>query len=121
MKSTKNMKLRAGVFAVAAVFATAAPAAEPLPLLRSDPCPDGAAVLAAQTPADHSLEKAVRAALDEVALDRLTDIEVVAIGTTVCLRGRAANTTDYHRAEEAVAAVGGVVDVENRLKIPLAE
>lgn len=102
-------------------FATASFAAEPDPILEPDPCPDGDVVLAAQTPADEALQRAAQSALDKATLDRLTDVEAVAIGTTVCLRGRAANLTDYRRAEEIVAGVGGVVEVENRLKVPLAE
>ena len=103
------------------MLATAAFAAEPEPLLEPDPCPDGDVVLAAQTPADEALQRSAQAALDAATLDRLTDVEAVAIGTTVCLRGRAANLTDYRRAEEIAASVRGVVQVENRLKVPLAE
>ena len=88
----------------------------PLP----DPCPDGKAVLAAQTPADQALQARVQTALDTAKLERLTKIEVVAIGKTVCLRGTAANTTDRKRAESIADEVEGVGQVVNELAIPLA-
>lgn len=90
---------------------------EPLP----DPCPDGAEVLAAQTPADRELEARVKGALSLQGFDRLTEIDVATIGTTVCLRGQAATPTDSERAEGIAARVRGVDDVVNRLQIPIAD
>lgn len=107
--------------AAIAMIATTVHAADPVPAFEPDPCPDGDAVLAAQTPADKALQLRVEGALAVAGLDRLTEVEVAVIGTTVCLRGRAANTTDYETAEATVAKLGGVAQVENRLRIPLAE
>ncbi len=117
----KILRINTATIVLLAMLATASPAAEPEPILEPDPCPDGDVVLAAQTPADVALQASAQTALDAAGLDRLTDVEAVAIGTTVCLRGRAANLTDYRRAEEIAAGVRGVVEVENRLKVPLAE
>jgi hypothetical protein len=86
-----------------------------------DPCPDGKGVLAAQTPADQALQNRVEGALATAGLERMTKVEVAAIGSTVCLRGTAASTTDRKRAEVAAAEVDGVANVVNRLAIPLAE
>lgn len=104
----------------AGLLATTVAAQEP-PVLEPGPCPDGEAVLAAQTPADRALERRVEGALAAAPLDHMTDVHVVAIGSTVCLAGRAANPTDFHRAESTAAAVRGVTDVENHLRILLTE
>ena len=90
---------------------------EPLP----DPCPDGSESLAAQTPADRELEARVKGALSLQGFDRLTEIDVATIGTTVCLRGQAATPTDSERAEGIASRVRGVDDVVNRLQIPIAD
>ena len=104
----------------ALLLAIPSPAQEAVPFI-PDPCPDGEAVLAAQTPADRELQKRAEAALRASPLDHLSEIDVVVIGSTACLRGRAANTSDYEQAEETVAQVKGVAEVSNRLRIPLAE
>jgi hypothetical protein len=88
----------------------------PLP----DPCPDGSEVLAAQTPADQELQARVQGALDTAKLERLTKVEVVAVGKIVCLRGTAANPTDRKRAETIADEIEGVGQVVNKLTIPLA-
>ncbi len=90
-------------------------AAPPLP----DPCPDGREVIAAQTPADQELQGRVQSALDTAKLERLTKIEVVAVGKLVCLRGTAANPTDRKRAEAIAGGIEGVGQVVNKLTILL--
>ncbi len=85
-----------------------------------DPCPDDAETLAAQMPEDQELENRVRGALTMERFDRLTEIDVAAIGNTVCLRGKAASATDSERAEAIASAVKGVGNVVNRLQIPMA-
>jgi hypothetical protein len=109
--------------AAALVLATALSAhageVEALPI--PDPCPDGKAVLPAQTPEDQALENRVAGALTAAGLERMTKVEVAAIGGTVCLRGTAATPTDRQRAEATASKVEGVASVVNRLAIPLAE
>jgi hypothetical protein len=101
--------------------ASPAPAVE-LPIPRPfEPCPDGKARLAAQTPSDLALESRVEGNLSAAAFERMTDVEVTAIGGVVCLRGRAANMTDWRKAETTAAATKGVIEVVNKLRIPLAE
>jgi hypothetical protein len=113
--------------AFAAVFAeeTPPPALEapaeqetepPLP----DPCPDQPDA-ATQTPADQELQARVQGAIDTAKLERLTKVEVAAIGKVVCLRGTAANPTDRKRAESIAGEVEGVGRVVNKLTIPLAD
>lgn len=114
---------RAAALAGTLVLATAMPLraeevdALPLP----DPCPDGKAVLPAQTPEDQALENRVEGALTTAGLERMTKVEVAVVGGTVCLRGTAATPTDRQRAEATASRVEGVASVVNRLAIPLAE
>ena len=49
--------------AAIAMIATTVHAADPVPAFEPDPCPDGDAVLAAQTPADKALQLRVEGAL----------------------------------------------------------
>lgn len=95
------------------------PAAEVDPQL-PDPCPEGKEVLVAQTPADQELQARVQTAMDTAKLERLTKVEVVAVGKIVCLRGTAANPTDRKRAEAIAVEIQGVGEVVNKLTIPLA-
>jgi osmotically-inducible protein OsmY len=120
--------VRAAMLAIAMASLLASPpmaaaedAADQATLPIPDPCPDGKAVLPAQTPEDAALENRVEGALATAGLERMTKVEVAAIGGTVCLRGTAASPSDRQHAETTAEKVTGVASVVNRLVIPLAK
>ena len=120
--------VRASVLAIATAALLAVPSmvgaedgADKATLPIPDPCPDGKSVLPAQDPEDTALENRVEGALATAGLERMTKVEVAAIGGTVCLRGTAATASDRQHAETTAEKVEGVASVVNRLVIPLAK
>ena len=117
-RSVLGLVLSTLVLALALAAAPSACAAELPPI--PEPCPAGDGLLPAQTPEDEILQQRVEQTLAAAPFDRLTEIQVVAVAGTVCLLGTASSPSDRQRAEILVAAVAGVVEVVNRLEIPLA-